>query len=53
MAGGEVRLERFGELQHHRLRNLRRIVPSLARLRPSAPQRPLVAARPGGTGADA
>lgn len=55
-AGGEVRLERFGELQHHRLRNIRCIVPSLARLtaaahesgdRPSgAPGRSTEVARP-------
>jgi hypothetical protein len=37
-AGGEVHLNRFGQLQHHRLRNVRRIVPSLARLRPRAAQ---------------
>jgi hypothetical protein len=45
-AGGEVRLERFGELQRHRLRNIRRIVPSLARLRPAAVQRPVTANQP-------
>jgi hypothetical protein len=48
-AGGEVRLERFGELQHHRLRNVRRVVPSLARLRPAAAQRPVASASPGET----
>jgi len=52
-AGGEVRLEHFGELQHHRLRNLRRIVPSLARLGPAAPRRSLVVARPSETGVGA
>jgi hypothetical protein len=45
-AGGEVHLERFSELQRHRLRNLHRIVPSLARLRPAAAQPGVAIARP-------